>query len=78
MPAQLCPSHLERHRPNQDRFPPLPLLSMSAYMTNVLLTPIRSDALIIVGQRPPAWLYPLSVLGLGQPLLFILAQISLL
>ena len=55
------------------------LLSMSAYMTNVLLLTLLfvQMPLIIVGQRPPAWLYPLSVLGLGQPLLFILAQISL-
>lgn len=55
------------------------LLAMSAYMTNVLLLILLlvQLPLLIVGSRPPVWLYPLSLLGLGQPLLFILAQISL-
>ena len=55
------------------------LLSMSAYMTNALLLVLLfvQLPLLIMGERPPAWLYPLSLLGLGQPILFILAQVAL-
>ncbi len=55
------------------------LLSMSAYMTNALLLLLLfvQLPLLILGARPPAWLYPLSLLGLGQPILFVLAQTSL-
>lgn len=55
------------------------LLSMSAYMTNALLLLLLfvQFPLLILDARPPAWLYPLSLLGLGQPILFVLAQMAL-
>ena len=55
------------------------LLSMSAYMTNALLLVLLfvQLPLLIIGESAPTRLYPLSLLGLGQPILFALAQIAL-
>ena len=55
------------------------LLSMSAYVTNALLLSLLlvQWPILIMQIRPPEWLYLVGLLGLGQPILFILAQISL-
>lgn len=55
------------------------LLSMSAYMTHalVLLLLLIQLPLLLLGGAPPSWLLPLSLIGLGQPILFILAQQTL-
>lgn len=52
------------------------LLSMSAYMTHalVLVLLLIQLPLLLLGGSPPSWLLPLSIIGLGQPVLFILAQ----
>jgi len=52
------------------------LLSMSAYVTQALLLLLLfiQLPLLLVKATPPPWLLPLSVVGLGQPILFILAQ----
>jgi hypothetical protein len=52
------------------------LLSMSAYSTHLLLLLVLlvQLPLLLSGYRLPAWLILFSVLGLGQPLLFLLAQ----
>lgn len=52
------------------------LLSMSAYSTHLLLLVLLlvQLPLLLAGARPPSWLLLFSVLGLGQPLLFVLAQ----
>lgn len=52
------------------------LLSMSAYLTHALLLTLLLVQLpiILMGARTPGWLYLFAVIGLGQPLLFILAQ----
>lgn len=55
------------------------LLSMSAYLTNglVLLLLLSQLPLVLLDAQPPAWLYILSIFGLGQPTLFVLAQYDL-
>ncbi len=55
------------------------LLSMSAYLTNVmvLLLLLAQLPIVLLDARPPSWLYVVSILGLGQPILFILAQHAL-
>jgi len=52
------------------------LLSMSAYCTHLLLLLLLlvQLPLILSGVRFPAWMVLFSALGLGQPILFILAQ----
>lgn len=52
------------------------LLSMSAYVTHALLLLLLfiQLPLLLVEATPPPWLLPLSLIGLGQPILFILAQ----
>jgi cellulose synthase/poly-beta-1,6-N-acetylglucosamine synthase-like glycosyltransferase len=52
------------------------LLSMSAYSTHLLLLLVLlvQLPLLLSGYRLPSWLILFSVLGLGQPLLFLLAQ----
>jgi len=52
------------------------LLSMSAYSTHLLLLLVLlvQLPLLLSGYRLPAWLILFSVLGLGQPVLFLLAQ----
>lgn len=52
------------------------LLSMSAYLTHVLLLILLlvQLPLILTGTQLPSWLLFFSMLGLGQPVLFILAQ----
>ena len=52
------------------------LLSMSAYCTHLLLLILLlvQLPLILSGLRFPAWMVVFSILGLGQPALFILAQ----
>jgi cellulose synthase/poly-beta-1,6-N-acetylglucosamine synthase-like glycosyltransferase len=52
------------------------LLSMSAYSTHLLLLLVLlvQLPLLLSGYQLPAWLLVFSVLGLGQPLLFLLAQ----
>ena len=52
------------------------LLSMSAYLTHILLLILLlvQLPLLLADVQPPPWLLPFSVLGLGQPILFILAQ----
>lgn len=52
------------------------LLSMSAYFTNVmvLLLLLSQLPIVLLDARPPEWLYILSIFGLGQPILFVLAQ----
>lgn len=62
------------------RHPPLArayaLLSMTAYLTQPLLLVLLLMHLpfLVAGQPLPAWLAPVSLLGLGQPLLFVVAQ----
>jgi cellulose synthase/poly-beta-1,6-N-acetylglucosamine synthase-like glycosyltransferase len=55
------------------------LVSMSAYFSNalVLLLVLVQIPLLLTGVRLPVWLMPLSLIGLGQPLLFVLAQKTL-
>lgn len=55
------------------------LVSMSAYFSNalVLVLVLVQIPLILTGARLPAWLMPLGLVGLGQPLLFVLAQKTL-
>ncbi len=55
------------------------LLTMSAYVTHalVLLLVLLQLPLLLLPVRPPSWLYFVTVLGLGQPILFILAQKAL-
>jgi cellulose synthase/poly-beta-1,6-N-acetylglucosamine synthase-like glycosyltransferase len=55
------------------------LLSMSAYLTNAFLLALLlvQLPLLLMGARPPGWLYVFSLLGFGQPLLFVLAQRAL-
>lgn len=52
------------------------LLSMSAYTTHLLLLIILlvQFPLILSGYRFPMWMIVFSILGLGQPILFVLAQ----
>ncbi len=52
------------------------LLSMSAYSTHLLLLLILlvQFPLILSGYRFPSWMIVFSALGLGQPVLFVLAQ----
>jgi len=52
------------------------LLSMSAYSTHLLLLILLlvQLPLLLSGVQPPSWLLLFSILGLGQPILFILAQ----
>lgn len=52
------------------------LLSMSAYLTHILLLILLlvQLPLLLAGVQPPPWLLLFSILGLGQPVLFILAQ----
>lgn len=52
------------------------LLSMSAYLTNVmvLLLLLAQLPIVLLDARPPSWLYVMSILALGQPILFVLAQ----
>lgn len=55
------------------------LLSMSAYLTNgmVLLLLLSQLPLVLLDAQLPPWLYILSIFGLGQPTLFVLAQYNL-
>lgn len=55
------------------------LLSMSAYLTNVmvLLLLLTQLPIVLLDARPPSWLYIVGLFGLGQPLLFILALYTL-
>jgi len=55
------------------------LLSMSAYLTNVmvLLLLLAQLPIVLLDARPPSWLYVMSILALGQPILFVLAQRAL-
>jgi len=55
------------------------LLSMSAYLTNlmVLLLLLTQLPIVLLDARPPSWLYIVSLFGLGQPILFVLAQYTL-
>lgn len=55
------------------------LFSMSAYLTNAFLLALLlvQLPLLLMGARPPSWLYVFSLLGLGQPILFVLAQQAL-
>lgn len=55
------------------------LVSMSGYFSNVLvlLLVLVQIPLLTTGARLPAWLMPLGLVGLGQPLLFVLAQKTL-
>lgn len=65
------------HAPHQSRPARIyALLSMSAYLTNgmVLLLLLAQMPLILLDARPPTWLYILTLFGLGQPTLFLLAQ----
>jgi cellulose synthase/poly-beta-1,6-N-acetylglucosamine synthase-like glycosyltransferase len=52
------------------------LLSMSGYMTHVLLLMLLlvQVPLIYLGYRPPAGMLFFAIAGIGQPLLFVLAQ----
>jgi cellulose synthase/poly-beta-1,6-N-acetylglucosamine synthase-like glycosyltransferase len=52
------------------------LLSMSGYMTHVLLLTLLlvQVPLIYFGYRPPAGLLLFAIAGIGQPLLFVLGQ----
>ena len=52
------------------------LLSMSAYSTHLLLLLVLlvQLPLLLSGYQLPPWLLVFSILGLGQPLLFLLAQ----
>jgi cellulose synthase/poly-beta-1,6-N-acetylglucosamine synthase-like glycosyltransferase len=52
------------------------LLTMSAYMTHLLLLGLVlvQLPLILSGYRFPPWMVVFSLIGLGQPLLFVLAQ----
>lgn len=52
------------------------LLSMSAYLTHILLLILLlvQLPLLLADVQPPPWLLPFSILGLGQPILFMLAQ----
>jgi cellulose synthase/poly-beta-1,6-N-acetylglucosamine synthase-like glycosyltransferase len=55
------------------------LLSMSAYMTHLLLLALLlvQLPLLLYGYRLPGWLLIFTLLGLGQPVLFVLAQRAL-
>lgn len=55
------------------------LLSMSAYATNplLLLLLLIQLPLLLTDARPPEWLYIFAILGLGQPILFVLGQMTL-
>jgi cellulose synthase/poly-beta-1,6-N-acetylglucosamine synthase-like glycosyltransferase len=55
------------------------LLSMSAYATHLLLLILLlvQFPLILSGYRLPSWLVVFSLFGLGQPILFVLAQQAL-
>jgi cellulose synthase/poly-beta-1,6-N-acetylglucosamine synthase-like glycosyltransferase len=55
------------------------LLSMAAYSTHLmfLMLLLAQLPLILAGYRLPAWMALFSLFGLGQPLLFALAQQSL-
>src|SRR5690606_10607745 len=55
------------------------LLSLSAYLTNVLVLVLLlvQWPMMILGVRPPGWLYLIGLAGLGQPLLFLLAQVHI-
>lgn len=55
------------------------LLTMSAYTTHLLLLALLlvQLPLILNGYRLPGWLLVFTVLGLGQPILFVLAQQAL-
>jgi cellulose synthase/poly-beta-1,6-N-acetylglucosamine synthase-like glycosyltransferase len=55
------------------------LLSMAAYSTHALLLLLLlvQLPLLLIGQRLPSWFMLFSLLGLGQPILFILAQQTL-
>ncbi len=55
------------------------LLSMSAYLTNVmvLLLLLAQLPIVLLDARPPSWLYIVSIFGMGQPILFVLAQRAL-
>lgn len=55
------------------------LLSMSAYVTHPLLMILLlvQLPLLLTGQQPPSWLLLFTLLGLGQPILFVLAQQAL-
>lgn len=52
------------------------LLTMSAYMTHLLLLALVlvQLPLILSGYRFPPWMVVFSLIGLGQPLLFVVAQ----
>ena len=52
------------------------LLSMAAYSTHALLLLLLlvQLPLLLMGQRLPSWFMLFSLLGLGQPILFVLAQ----
>lgn len=52
------------------------LLSMSAYLTHLLFLTLLlvQLPLLLAGVQLPSWLFLFSILGLGQPILFILAQ----
>lgn len=52
------------------------LLTMSAYATHALLILllITQLPLLLLGARLPAWLLACSLFGLGQPVLFVVAQ----
>lgn len=51
-------------------------LSMSAYSTHLLflILLLVQLPLLLAEARPPSWLLAFSILGIGQPILFILAQ----
>lgn len=55
------------------------LLSMAAYSTHLMLLAVLlvQLPLILTGRQPPSWLLFLGLLGLGQPILFVLSQQSL-
>lgn len=55
------------------------LFAMSAYMTNVLvlLLLLIQLPMLLLESRPPEWLYLLGLIGLGQPILFVIGQVSL-
>jgi len=55
------------------------LLTMSAYTTHLLLLALLlvQLPLILNGYRLPGWLLVFTLLGLGQPILFVLAQQAL-
>ncbi len=55
------------------------LMTMSAYNTHVLLLLILllQIPMLLANYHPPAWLLIFSLLGLGQPMLFIASQLVL-